>query len=41
MMSVVSSVWIYLLVTEPLVWPTRAAIVTSVKPRSLAMLAKL
>jgi hypothetical protein len=31
----------YLLVTEPLAWPTNAAIVTSVKPRSSAMLAKL
>src|SRR5882724_2580074 len=41
MMSAVSSVWMYLLVTEPLAWPTSAAIVTSVKPRSLAMLAKL
>src|SRR4051794_39873188 len=40
MMSAVSSVWMYLLVTEPLAWPTRAAMVTSVKPISLAMLAK-
>ena len=31
----------YLLVTEPLAWPTSAAIVTSVNPRSFAMLAKL
>ena len=31
----------YLLVTDPLAWPTKAAIVTSVKPRSLPMLAKL
>jgi hypothetical protein len=29
------------LVTEPLAWPTSAAIVTSVKPRSLPTLAKL
>src|SRR6266849_4204510 len=41
MMSAVSSVWMYLLVTEPLACPTSAAMVTSVKPRSLAMLAKL
>jgi hypothetical protein len=39
--SAVSREWIYLLVTDPLAWPTKAAIVTSVKPRSLAMLAKL
>jgi hypothetical protein len=37
MMRAVSSVWIYLLVTEPLAWPTKAAMVTSVKPRSLAI----
>jgi len=41
MISAVSSVWMYLLVTEPFAWPTRTAMVTSVKPRSLAMLAKL
>lgn len=41
MMSAVSSLWMYLLVTEPLAWPTSAAIVTSVKTRSLVMLAKL
>jgi len=41
MMSAVSSIWMYLLVTEPLAWLTRAAMVTLVKPRSLAMLAKL
>src|SRR5882757_4753720 len=40
MISAVSSVWMYLLVTEPLAWPTSAAIVISVNPRSLAMLAK-
>jgi hypothetical protein len=37
----VSSVWVYLLVTEPFAWPTSAAIVTSVDPTSFAMLAKL
>jgi hypothetical protein len=41
MMSAVSSVWIYLLVTEPLTCPTSAAMVASVKPRSFAVLAKL
>jgi len=41
LMSAGSRAWMYLLVTEPLAWPTRAAMVTSVKPGSLAMLAKL
>src|SRR5437016_7341157 len=41
MISAVPSVWMYVLVTESLAWPTRAALVTSVKPRSLAMLTKL
>ncbi|TCT28198.1 hypothetical protein EDC90_10642 [Martelella mediterranea] len=39
--SAVSSEWMYLHVTVHLEWPTKAAIVTSVKPRSFATLAKL
>jgi hypothetical protein len=41
MIKAVSREWIYLLVTEPFAWPTSAAIVTSVKPRSFPTLAKL
>ena len=33
--------WMYLLVIDPVACPTSAAIVLSVKPRSLAVLAKL